>query len=251
MNYNEKALESIKELNPDFNLELETTDPEFIELFRNFLFGEANVESKLDKRSKFLVTLATLITNQSYKLYLKVVKTALNNGIKPVEIKEVLYQSTAYIGMSKVYDFLDLTNKIFKDENISLPLESQSTTNFENRRDEGYRIQCDYFGKENIDAMFNNAVEGQEHFNEFLADYCFGNFYTRKGLSDQDRELITFTFIANLRGCENQLRGHTAGNLAVGNDKDKLISAITIMLPFIGFPRTLNAVAIVNEICSD
>ena len=110
MNYNEKALESIKELNPDFNLELETTDPEFIELFRNFLFGEANVESKLDKRSKFLVILATLITNQSYKLYLKVVKTALNNGIKPVEIKEVLYQSTAYIGMSKVYDFLDLTN---------------------------------------------------------------------------------------------------------------------------------------------
>ena len=99
--------------------------------------------------------------------------------------------------------------------------------------------------------MFNNAVEGQEHFNEFLADYCFGDFYTRKGLSDQDRELITFTFIANLRGCENQLRGHTAGNLAVGNDKDKLISAITIMLPFIGFPRTLNAVAIVNEICSD
>ena len=182
---------------------------------------------------------------------MKVVKTALNNGIKPVEIKEVLYQSTAYIGMSKVYDFLDLTNKIFKDENISLPLESQSTTNFENRRDEGYRIQCDYFGKENIDAMFNNAVEGQEHFNEFLADYCFGDFYTRKGLSDQDRELITFTFIANLRGCENQLRGHTAGNLAVGNDKDKLISAITIMLPFIGFPRTLNAVAIVNEICSD
>jgi 4-carboxymuconolactone decarboxylase len=250
MNYNKDAEKNIEEIDPDFNEELEKTDGEFIELFRNFLFGEATVESKLDKRSQFLVVIATLITNQSLNLYKKIVKTALNNGISPIEIKEVLYQSTAYIGMSKVYDFLDVTNEIFKDNGIDLPLEGQSTTNFDNRKEKGYKIQCDYFGKENIDAMIDNAISGQEHFNTFLADYCFGDFYTRTGLSDQDRELITFTFIANLRGCENQLRGHTAGNLAVGNDKDKLIGAITIMLPFIGFPRTLNAVAIVNEVCT-
>ena len=63
-------------------------------------------------------------------------------------------------------------------------------------------------------------------------------------------ELITFTFIATLGGCENQLRGHTQGNLAVGNTKETLISAITLILPYIGFPRALNALAIVNEISS-
>ena len=75
------------------------------------------------------------------------------------------------------------------------------------------------------------------------------NQYTREGLNDIQRELITFTFITTLGGCENQLRGHIQGNLSVGNDKEKLISAITVMLPYIGFPRSLNAISIVNEIC--
>ncbi|MDD6286571.1 MAG: carboxymuconolactone decarboxylase family protein, partial [Methanobacteriaceae archaeon] len=63
------------------------------------------------------------------------------------------------------------------------------------------------------------------------------------------REIITFSIIASLRGCENQLRGHTGGNLSVGNTKEDLISAVTVLLPYNGFPRTLNALAIINEIC--
>ena len=73
------------------------------------------------------------------------------------------------------------------------------------------------------------------------------DFYTRDGLNDQQRELITFIFLTTLGGCENQLRGHTQANLTVGNDKEKLVSAITVALPYIGFPRSLNALAIVNE----
>ena len=83
----------------------------------------------------------------------------------------------------------------------------------------------------------------------FLKVIVSVTFYTRDGLDDQQRELITFTFIATLGGCENQLRGHTQGNLSVGNDKEKLVSAVTVMLPYIGFPRSLNALAIINEIC--
>ena len=88
-----------------------------------------------------------------------------------------------------------------------------------------------------------------EIFDKFLESHCFGDFYTREGLNDKQRELITFTFITTLGGCENQLRGHIQGNLSVGNDKERLISAITVMLPYIGFPRSLNAISIVNEIC--
>jgi len=97
--------------------------------------------------------------------------------------------------------------------------------------------------------MKESRPKGQKHFDDFLEGYCFGDFYTRDGLNDQQRELLTFTFIATLGGCENQLRAHTQANLNVGNDKEKLVSAITIVLPFIGFPRAFNALAIVNEIC--
>lgn len=44
------------------------------------------------------------------------------------------------------------------------------------------------------------------------------------------------------------MRGHAAANLNVGNDRQTLISVITVLLPFIGYPRALNALAAVNEI---
>jgi 4-carboxymuconolactone decarboxylase len=54
--------------------------------------------------------------------------------------------------------------------------------------------------------------------------------------------------ILSMGGCELQLKGHIQGNLNVGNDKEILLSALTQCMPYIGFPRTLNALACINEI---
>ena len=50
----------------------------------------------------------------------------------------------------------------------------------------------------------------------------------------------------SLRGCENQLRIHTKGNLEIGNSKEKLVSVITVLVPYLGFPRVHNALAILR-----
>ena len=98
--------------------------------------------------------------------------------------------------------------------------------------------------------MINDTTpEGQKHFNTFLEGFCFGDFYSRDGLNDNQRELITFVFIATLGGCENQLKGHIQANLTLGNTKEILISTITIILPYIGFPRSLNALSLINGAC--
>lgn len=81
-----------------------------------------------------------------------------------------------------------------------------------------------------------------------LADNCFGDYYTRGGLNDQEREMITFCFILAQGGCENQLRGHTAGNFGVGNDKEKLYSVVEQCMPYIGYPRSLNAMNVIDEV---
>ena len=53
--------------------------------------------------------------------------------------------------------------------------------------------------------------------------------------------------LAALGGCEPQLAGHVAANLNVGNDRRALIGAITQILPFIGYPRSLNALRVIDE----
>jgi 4-carboxymuconolactone decarboxylase len=44
------------------------------------------------------------------------------------------------------------------------------------------------------------------------------------------------------------VKGHVAGNLNVGNDRATLLAVLTQLLPFIGYPRTLNGLAVINEI---
>jgi 4-carboxymuconolactone decarboxylase len=39
-----------------------------------------------------------------------------------------------------------------------------------------------------------------------------------------------------------------AANLNVGNDRGALLSVLTALLPFLGYPRTLNGLGAVNEI---
>lgn len=50
------------------------------------------------------------------------------------------------------------------------------------------------------------------------------------------------------RVCEPQVKAHVGGNAAVGNRKETLLAALTVCLPYIGFPRTLNALACINEV---
>jgi len=47
------------------------------------------------------------------------------------------------------------------------------------------------------------------------------------------------------------LKGHIQGNLTVGNDKERLLSVVTQLLPYVGYPRTLNAIRCLNEVAPE
>ena len=66
--------------------------------------------------------------------------------------------------------------------------------------------------------------------------------------TSNERELITFTAIVTLGGCEPQAKAHAAANISVGNSRQDLLDALTIALPYIGYPRTLNGLSCVNAI---
>lgn len=227
-------------------LKLKKNDPDFFKIFYNFNNREILEYVSISKRTRFIITLTTLITNTSKEKYAIAVRDALE-VLTPIEIKEVLYQSVAYAGLGKTFELFEITNNVLSQNGIELPLKSIATVDSDNRHEMGLEIQKRYFGSETVQSMIDNTPEEQQRFNDFLAGYCFGDFYTRDALSDSDRELITFCVLATLGGCENQLRAHVFANLNVGNGKEILIDALTILLPYIGFPRTLNALAIINE----
>jgi 4-carboxymuconolactone decarboxylase len=231
---------------PSHKSTLKVTDPEFIELFDNWALGEVPRYGVLDVKTRLMLQLAALIACQSVNEYRVMMGAALNVGVTPVEIKEIVYQAVPYLGLAKAFDFLHATNEVLEARGIPLPLPPQSTTNRENRLEKGLAAQRRVFG-DRIEQMYAQSPKDQLHVQQYLSANCFGDYYTRTVLDLKARELLTFAFLASLGGCEQQLAGHISGNLAVGNDRPVLLSAITQLLPFIGYPRTLNAIRIINE----
>ena len=132
---------------------------------------------------------------------------------------------------------------------VRLPLAPQASTNEETRFERGLAKQVELFGPD----MAKRQTDGpalRRNINRWLADNCFGDYYTRNGLNGQEREMITFCFLLAQGGCEDQLRGHTAGNFGVGNGKEKLYSVVEQCMPYIGYPRSLNAMSIIDEIAA-
>ncbi len=231
---------------PGYRSKFLETDPEFIERFDNFAFDEVVNSDDLDDHTRMMAILAALIGCQGIDEFRAMLPAALNFGVTPVEAKEIVYQAAAYLGIGWVFPFLHAANDILTARGVKLPLEGQATTTMDTRLEAGGQAQVDIFG-EGMRGFQDSGPEESRHINKWLADNCFGDYYTRKGLDYRQREMITFCFLAAQGGCEPQLTSHAAANLRIGNDKAFLIKIISQCLPYIGYPRSLNALRCVND----
>lgn len=245
---NARAQKNHDELFPGHVSTLAVTDPELIEIFDNFAFDEVLAESSLTARTRLMVQLASMIASQALREYTVMASAALNLGVTPTEIKEIVYQAVPYLGMAKVFDFLHATNELLQEKGIELPLPGQATTTPETRAEKGLAVQKQIAGEEGVQKLLSSAPEDQKHIHRFLAANCFGDHVSRSGIDLATRELLTFSMLVSLGGCEPQAKGHVAANLRVGNSRAKLIDVVTQLLPFIGYPRTLNALRVIDEV---
>jgi 4-carboxymuconolactone decarboxylase len=232
---------------PEHRSTLARTDPELIEVFDNFAFDEVASHGTLDARTRTMLILASTIACRALSEYKVMAGAALNAGVTPVEIKEILYQSVPYVGISIVLDFIHGTNAVFQSRGISLPLAGQSTTTRETRYTKGLEAQKRIFGG-TIDKMYQESSGDQLHIQNWLSANCFGDYYTRGGLDIRTRELLTFALLASLGGADPQVKGHVQGNANVGNGRQTLLDAVSQLLPYIGYPRSLNAIRCINEV---
>lgn len=223
--------------------EYRITDPEFVERVEHFTFDEVvnDPEQQLDEETRWLAILSALIGAQSAEAFRKLLPQALDAGLSPVAVKETVYQAVDYLGLGRALPFLDITNEVFALRGIALPLENQATTTMDDRLEKGAQAQAAIFGEQMLEAWKAGTI------NRWLAANCFGDYYTRGGLDLKARELITFCFLAAQGGCEPQLVAHSQGNMNLGNGKDFLLRVVLQILPYIGYPRSLNAITCVNK----
>lgn len=238
------AEEKFNELYKDAEIPDNIGDTELYDIVNKLVYGELYQQGQLTDKDREMITLAVLTTLGTNTILKTHIYSALNAGLTPVEITETIYHCTPYVGAAKSLEAIAVVNDVFNEKGIDMP-ESQATVTEESRFDEGSAAQTKLFGN----LGDTKPKEGEVRLGRsFLPDYCFGDFYTRDGLTLEQHELLTWVCIATLGGAESQLTGHTNGNKNAGKSKEYMLEVLTDIMPYIGYPRTLNALNIINSV---
>jgi 4-carboxymuconolactone decarboxylase len=80
-----------------------------------------------------------------------------------------------------------------------------------------------------------------------LQRFIFGEVFYQGNLDDRMRELITLVVLATNQTLP-QLKAHVLAALNVGLTPIEIKEAVYQCAPYIGFPKTLNAINEVNEV---
>ena len=222
------------------------TDPEMMDILQKFIFGEVFQTGELTLKQREMITCITLATMQTLPQLKAHAGAALNVGVTPEELREVMYLTAPFIGFPKMLNAVATVNEVFKERGISLPLEKQSMVTEETRHETGKAIQDKQYPRGVSSVMSGMPGDMGKNVEQFLTDYFFGEIYSRGALDLQTRELLGYCVLATLEA-ESQLHSHYHGNINAGNSPETLTAAVIQCLPYIGFPAAIKALRIIKQ----
>ena len=222
------------------------TDPEMMDILQKFIFGEVFQTGKLTMKQREMITCITLATMQTLPQLKAHAGAALNVGVTPEELREVMYLTAPFIGFPKMLNAVAAVNEVLKERGIPLPLEKQGTVTEDTRHVTGKAIQ-DKLYPGGITSVMEGLPDGMgKDVERFLTDYFFGEIYSRGAIDLQTRELLGYCVLTTLEA-ESQLQSHYHGNINVGNAPETLTAAVIQCLPYIGFPAAIKALRIIKQ----
>lgn len=222
------------------------TDPEMTDIMQKFIFGEVFQTGSLSLKQREMITCITLATMQTLPQLKVHAGAALNTGVTPEELREVIYLTAPFIGFPKMLNAISAVNEIFKERGIALPMEKQGTVTEHTRHAAGKAIQDRLYpdgiaaAMKDLPGALGKAVE------QFLTDYFFGEIYSRGTRELQTRELLGYCALTSLEA-ESQLRSHYHGCIKAGNTPETLTAAVVQCLPYTGFPAAIKALRIIGQ----
>jgi 4-carboxymuconolactone decarboxylase len=223
-------------------------DPELMGILRGFIFGDVFDTGVLDDQTRELVTVVVLASLPALPQLRSHTGAALRVGVPPVEIREAIYQLAPFLGFPHTLNAMAAVNEVFRAAGIDLPLPGQATVSEDERFSQGLAQQTALYG----DEIKENLADLPEPFNQalprFLTELCFGDFYTRGGLTLAKRELLILCALAAIGDTAAQLGPHGRACLQVGNSKTEVVAALVHCFPYIGFPRAVAAIRAVKDL---
>lgn len=206
---------------------------------QNRLLGEVWKRPGLSRRDRSIVTLAVLIGRNQTIALPENLKLALDHGVKPAEISEIITHLAFYSGWANAMAAVAVTKDVFAERSIGpdrLPAASPALLplNEAAEADRAKRVG-DQFG-----AVFPGVVQ-------YTTDVLFRDLWLRPDLAPRDRSLVTISaLIAN--GQVAQLTGHIPIGMNNGLTQSEIAEAITHLAFYVGWPNVFSAMPVAKDV---
>ncbi|MFY9741642.1 MAG: carboxymuconolactone decarboxylase family protein [Candidatus Sulfotelmatobacter sp.] len=193
----------------------------------------------LTPRDRSMVTISVLIArNQTIEMpyYFNL---ALDNGVKPRELSEIITHLAFYAGWENAMSAVAVAKIVFADRKIGtdqLPAASPSPLPL-NKDAEAKRAT-------NVEQQFGNVAPGVV---QYTTDVLFRDLWLRPDLAPRDRSLVTVSsLIAN--GQVAQIPYHLNRAMDNGLTQTQAAEMITQLAFYAGWPNAFSALPVVKDV---
>lgn len=206
---------------------------------RSRLLGEIWKRPGLAPRDRSIVTVAALIArNQTIEMPYHF-DLALNNGVKPREMSEIITHLAFYAGWANAMSAVVVAKDVFAAHNIGpeqLPAVSAALLPI-NEAAEAQRATS-------VEEQFGSSFPGVV---QYTTDVLFRDLWLRPDLAPRDRSLVTVSaLIAN--GQTAQLAAHLNRAMDNGLTQREASEAITQLAFYVGWPNVFSAMPVAKDV---
>jgi 4-carboxymuconolactone decarboxylase len=218
----------------------------FRQLMSEVVYGGIWSRPGLAVRDRMVCTLAALGAVQRLPQLRRHVGAALNIGLEPRTIQEVLIQIGIYAGFAASEEALEVAREVFGARGVFVARDDIPGASLEELSARGQKLLAELHGDRGSEgyASPDNTVTGALY--PVAVQYGYGEIWFRPGLERRERALVAVAAFTALK-LESQLKKFGQSALNVGVSRTEVIEAVIQTAPFSGFAPALNALAALGD----
>ncbi len=244
----ETGRKQLERLNPraeaDLRAALDDIAPDMVEMVVAFGYADIYARPGLAAEDRQVATIAALTALGNAEPQLRFhMDGALNLGLSPQEVVEILYVSTVFAGFPAGLNALGCAREVFRQRGVRPAPPAPRTGDRRTRGLAALEATSTGAGKQVLDALADMAPDMAG----FILDFSYGDVISRPVLSARRKE-IAMCAAAMARGTMRpQLKVHARAGLNVGLTRQELVEVAMQMAAYAGFPASLNALSALRE----
>lgn len=222
----------------------------FGELMAELVYGSIWSRPGLRREDRMACTLAVLCALQNLGQLRRHVGAALDMGLGPRAIVEILLQVGIYRGLAASETALEAALEVVAARGVEIPPIGDRDDPLEDLTARGRELQAALHDarKDAAHASPDNPITGTVY--PLVVQYCYGEIWDRPGLDRRVRALCAVAAFAALDH-EGLLRKFALPALDVGATRTEVVEAVVQTGPYGGFAFMLKGLSAVSEAFSD